>query len=244
MQAVPRPPCPLAPPRRPAPPRPRPPPSRSPRLSPSLDAAPDTRQCPTARRPHPSARVLGGHPDVAAEQPEVMAQAVAKAAGPATPQEDAPLKPTKYTMDDFQVGQHVGGKSSTGTTYQGVVTAVGVPKAFVRVHLDEKAASGATDVLLYPHEITQIDEPKPEKHLQAKGLKESSTSETSASDRKQTAGKSASKPKAQAGDVVGVKIGDHAFRLSPSQRRIRMGSRGTTTRPTVPRTMGSSGGAR
>jgi hypothetical protein len=45
---------------------------------------------------------------------------------------------------------------------------VGVHKAFVRVHLDEKAASGATDVLLDPHEITQIDEPKPEKHLQAK----------------------------------------------------------------------------
>jgi hypothetical protein len=39
---------------------------------------------------------------VAAEQPDVMAQAAAKQAGPATPQEDAPLKPTKYTLDDFQ----------------------------------------------------------------------------------------------------------------------------------------------
>jgi hypothetical protein len=41
---------------------------------------------------------------VAAQQPEVMAQGAAKAAG------RCPLKPTKYTMDDFQVGQHVGGQ--------------------------------------------------------------------------------------------------------------------------------------
>jgi hypothetical protein len=42
-------------------------------------------------QPHPSARVLGVHPDVAAEQPEVMAEVVAKARGPATPQEDRPV---------------------------------------------------------------------------------------------------------------------------------------------------------
>lgn len=55
-------------------------------------------RCPYCRRVHP---------DVAAEQPEVMAQGSVKAASPATPQEDRPVTPTKYTLDDFQVGQHV-----------------------------------------------------------------------------------------------------------------------------------------
>jgi hypothetical protein len=115
--------------------RPRRPPApaalTSPQLHPSLHAAPGTRRCPPALQPHPSARVLGVHPDVAAQQPEVMAQGAAKA---------------------------------TGTTYQGVVRAVGAHKAFVRVHLDEKAASAATDVLLYPTRSPRLTRPKGQNH--------------------------------------------------------------------------------
>jgi hypothetical protein len=107
---------------------------------------------------------LGVHPDVAAEQPDVMAAGATKAAGPATPQEDRPVTPTKYALDDFAVGQHVTGQGHDGATvtYTGTVKDPDV-NGMVRVELDEPLESGATAVLLYPHEITAIDEPEEEK---------------------------------------------------------------------------------
>jgi hypothetical protein len=94
-----------------------------------------------------------------------------------------------------------------GATYVGTVVAIGAhpqDKNLIRVKLDQKGPSELDSVLLLPHEISAIDEPKPEKPPQAKESKESGTSGTSASDRKQTASKSASKPKAQAGETVMV----------------------------------------
>jgi hypothetical protein len=48
----------------------------------------------------------------------------------------------------------------------------GVAAGLIKVKLDAPTAMGISEVALYPHEIPQINEPKPEKPPQAKGLKE------------------------------------------------------------------------
>jgi hypothetical protein len=132
---------------------------------------------------------LGVHPDVAAEQPDVMAQGAAKAAGPATPQEDRPVQPTRYTLDDFEIGQHVtavtkpapGAPANAGATYTGTVTAIGMKADpnLINMKLDTPTKQGMTSLWVYPHEVTGIDEPQEEPEV-----KESSTSASTSGDTK------------------------------------------------------------
>jgi hypothetical protein len=157
---------------------------------------------------------FGVHPDVAAEQPEVAAQGAAKAAGPAGAQEDAPVKPTKYTLEDFTPGQHVTGESAgpapgAAVTYAGIVKDVqtkGGVKGLITVRLDAPTAQGVEQVALYPHEITAIDDADaPEK----KSPISSGTSNEHGDNKKESEDASANKP--QVGRNVHVEVHGHDY---------------------------------
>ena len=167
---------------------------------------------------------LGVHPDVAEEQPEVMAQAAAKQAGPATPQEDRPIQSTQFTLDDFEVGQHVTveskqgkqGQIPAGGPYSGTVTDIGMKHDpnLIHIKLDTATQGGLSGLWIYPHEVTGIDEP-----VEEQDATESSTSAPISSEGKekgeitgsaQTPTREADKVK-MVGHHVKVRIGDHLY---------------------------------
>ncbi len=104
-----------------------------------------------------------------AEQPEVMAQAAAKAAGPMAPKEYQPIRPTKYSLDDFAVGQHVTGKAGVGEadTYHGTVVAAhekGMAAGLIKIKLDAPTAQGISKVALYPTRSPRSTSRSPRNH--------------------------------------------------------------------------------
>jgi hypothetical protein len=126
---------------------------------------------------------LGVHPDVVAEQPEVMAVGAAKVAGPASPQEDRPVQATQYTLDDFEVGQHITAKGqadSGGGTYTGVVAKIGMKADpnLINITLDAPTTQGLTALWVYPHEVTGIDEPQEEPESKESGTSAPTSSDT------------------------------------------------------------------
>ena len=181
-----------------------------------------------------------------------MAQAVAKAAGPAAPQEDAPLKPTKYTLEDFAPGQHVTAKTPTvqgqsgtaeapGGTYTGTIERVndkGMAAGTLTVRLDQEAPGGQGEILVFPHEITAIDEPEaPEKESSTK----SGTSNVTGGAKKESEDKYANRP--QVGENVHVEVGGHDYGGVVVTEVYGDGSTGPTGPRTARNTRGSSGGS-
>jgi hypothetical protein len=96
--------------------------------------------------------------------------------GAATPQEDAEIRPTQYTLDDFEVGQHITVKAQPGTGVQGdqwvgTITTIGVKADpnLINIKLDTPTQGGLTGLWIYPHEVTGIDEPVEEEESTESG---------------------------------------------------------------------------
>lgn len=99
-----------------------------------------------------------------------MAQAAAKAAGPAGFQEDAPVRRTRYTRDYFQPGLHVTvehGPGGASSPYTGTVKAVNQKTGLVEVTLDDPS----TVALGYIFSATPTRSVRSKIHRKKKGQK-------------------------------------------------------------------------